>query len=298
MVSILIPVFNYDCTELVKELIRSCILARVNYEIIIGNDCSSDLSIVDAINRLALMDNCRVLNEEKNIGRAFVLNKMSQYAKYPFLLIIDSDARLVDDDFIEKYIKFAVDHDVVCGGIEVREQDRKSDNLLRYRYEYAATKCRALNYRKKHPYEKFSTFNLMIRKSVFDSIKFHSRCYQYGYEDTVLGLDLMKRGIEVLHIDNPLIHTGIDSNRSFLFKTQQSLQVLKNLDLFYLEHIRLSRVAMRIQKYKMIWLVVLWHKLFGRIEYVSLMTYPKINVFYLYKLGYFCYLINKKSKKK
>lgn len=296
MLSILVPVFNYDCTELVNELAHSCVLAKVNFEIIIGNDCSNAPEVLKALERLNRHDFCNVVNKEKNIGRAFILNEMSQYARYPFLLIIDSDARLAEDDFIEKYIQVAVAHDVVCGGIEVRPQDRTSDNLLRYRYEHGAAKSRALDYRKKHPYERFSTFNLLIRKRVFDSIKFDQCCYQYGYEDTVLGLDLMRRKIDVLHINNPLIHTGIDSNRSFLSKTRQSLEVLVGLDLFYQEHIRLSRVALAFKRRHAMWLVVLWHTLFGRMEFRSLMRWPNINIFYLYKLGYFCCLLNKRAK--
>ncbi len=298
MVSILIPVYNYDCTELVRELADSCMLAKVDFEIIVGNDCSTDSVTLKALGCLGQLDYCRVINGKENIGRAYMLNEMSQYARFPFLLIVDSDARLVNDSFIEKYIQAAVSHDVVCGGIEVRETDKSADNLLRYRYERGATKSRALGYRRKHPYEKFSTFNLLIRKRVFDMIKFDSHCCQYGYEDTVLGLDLMRKRIAVLHIDNPLIHTGIDSNASFLYKTHQSLEVLVNLDSFYQEHIRLSHVAHAFQRKRLLWLPVLWHIMFGRMEYCALMRSPSIGLFWLYKLGRFCCILNKKTRKK
>ena len=296
MISILIPVYNFDCTDLINELRASCVLARVEYEIIIGNDCSTDPSVLKSLEAISKLDRCRVINEPKNIGRAFILNKLAQLSAYPFLIIIDSDARVAKDDFIEKYIQVAVDHDVVCGGIEVRKEDALNNNKLRYKYEQAATKSRALEYRKNHPYEKFSTFNLLIRRSVFESIKFDSRCYQYGYEDTILGIDLMRLNIEVLHINNPLIHTGIDSNKSFLSKTHQALQVLKGLDVFYQEHLRLSRVALRLKRYHLLPLMKLWHEIFGKLEYKSLLTCPSVNMFYLYKLGYFSCLLSKKRK--
>lgn len=293
MISILIPVYNYDCTGLINELRASCILAKIDYEIIIGNDCSTDKTVVESLDRIGELPNCRVLNEPKNIGRAFILNKMSQLAAYPFLIIIDSDARVPHDDFIEKYIQVAVNHDVVCGGIEVREEDLGTSNQLRYRYEHAATKSRALEYRKHHPYEKFSTFNLLIRRSIFDAIRFDSRCYQYGYEDTILGIDLMRQGVEVVHIDNPLIHTGIDSNESFLSKTHQAMQVLNGLGEFYQQHIRISRTALKLKRMHLFWTIKMWHRLFGKIEYKSLMTNPRVGIFNLYKLGYFSLLYSK-----
>lgn len=296
MISILIPVYNFDCTALVGELRKSCLLARIDYEIIIGNDCSTDQSVVEALTKLGELEHCRLVNEPQNIGRAFIVNKMSQLAAYPFLIIIDSDARVANDDFIEKYIKVAAEHDVVCGGIEVREEDMGASNQLRYRYEHSAATWRALDYRKHHPYEKFSTFNLLIRRSVFDSIRFDSRCYQYGYEDTILGIDLMRLGVEVVHINNPLIHTGIDSNSSFIKKTHQALQVLNGLDVFYQQHIRISRIAMKLQRMSLLWLIRLWHKIFGRMEYGLLMTKPRVWIFSIYKLGYFACLLYKKKK--
>jgi glycosyltransferase involved in cell wall biosynthesis len=294
MLSILIPVYNYDCTELVRELAHSCTLAKVPYEIILGNDCSSAAATLQSLAQLEQLDCCRVLHKEHNIGRAFILNEMSSLARFPFLLIIDSDARLASDNFIETYVHAATSHDVVCGGIVVRESDRSADNLLRYRYEHAATKSRALAYRLKHPYEKFSTFNLLIRKAVFSTIRFDSHCSQYGYEDTVLGLDLMRNNIPVLHINNPLVHTGIDSNESFIAKTNQSLEVLANLDSFYQRHIRLSRVALSLQRRHLLWLPVLWHKIFGGVERRLLMRCPGVFLFWLYKLGRFSCLLHRR----
>ena len=298
MVSIIIPVFNYDCTELVKELRESCLLAQTEFEILIGNDCSTDVQVVDALKKLNELTGCRVINEEKNIGRAFILNHLAQVAQFPYLIIIDSDARVpqTNKNFIANYLQSAEDHDVVCGGIVVRKEDLKDDNQLRYRYEFAATKSREVEYRKKHPYEKLCTINLLIRRDVFNAIQFDRNCYQYGYEDTVLGIDLMKKGVSIIHTDNPLIHTGIDSNASFLNKTHMALHVLIGLDRFYQEQIRISRTAFQIEKLHMLWAIRLWHRIFHRLEFVSLLHCPSVFVFNLYKLGYFSLLMQEKEK--
>ncbi len=288
MFSIVISVFNYDCTELVKELIRSCSVAKVDYEILVGNDCSTDPGTLAALERIGTMPHCRVLNEERNIGKAYMLYHLADEAVYPYLIIIDSDARVPADDFIEKYRQAAQGHDVVSGHVIVLKEALRKDNQLRHRYEFAAAGERALEYRRKHPYKNLCTINLLIKRSVFLATPFPKDCYQYGYEDTILGIDLEQMGVEIVHIDNPLIHNNIDSNESFINKTHKALHVLAGLDRFYQERIRISATALKLQRWHMLWAVKLWHKLFGSLERrVLLSLWQSVTLFNIYKLGYY-----------
>jgi hypothetical protein len=84
--------------------------------------------------------------------------------------------------------------------------------------------------RNKHPYTDFSTFNILIDKSVFSKIRFYEELKQYGHEDTLLSFQLKNAGIKILHIDNNLIHAGIESNREYLDKVKLSLE---NLSMLY-----------------------------------------------------------------
>lgn len=287
MFSIVIPVFNYDCTELVKELIHSCSLTKIDYEIIIGNDCSTEPRIIEGLKILNELPHCRVVNEEHNIGRAYILFHLAELAIYPYLIIIDSDARVYRKDFIERYIKAAIDHDVVSGHLVTRKDALRKDNKLRYRYEMAAGAERTLAYRQQHPYKNLCTFNLLIKRSVFLATPFPKQCYQYGYEDTVLGIDLQRMGVEIIHIDNPLIHDNIDSDESFIDKTHKALHVLAGLDPIYQEHIRISCVALKLRRCGLLWTMKLWHRVFGHLEERLLKICPSIFLFNLYKLGYF-----------
>ena len=291
MFSIVISVFNYDCTELVKELIHSCSVANIDYEIIVGNDCSTDPSVTTALEAIDRMPRCRVFNEEHNVGKAYMLYHLADIARYPYLIIIDSDARLLRDDYIERYLEAATSHDVVSGHVVVLKEALRADNQLRYRYEFAAEGERALDYRRKHPYKNLCTINLLIKRSVFLATPFPKDCYQYGYEDTILGIDLQQMGVEIYHIDNPLIHNQIDSNQSFIAKTHKALHVLAGLAPFYQERIRISATALKLRRWHMLWAVRLWHRLFGAIERRLLLKHPTITLFNIYKLGYFSVLL-------
>ena len=83
--------------------------------------------------------------------------------------------------------------------------------------------------RNKHPHAGFSTFNVLIEKSVFSKIRFNEELKQYGHEDTLLGYQLKKAGIDILHIDNGLMHEGLESNRDFLNKTKLGIENLSKL---------------------------------------------------------------------
>lgn len=287
MFSIIIPVFNYDCTVLVKELIHSCSLTTVEYEIIIGNDCSTEPHIVEGLEKLNELPHCRVVNEPRNIGKAYMLFHLAEQAAYPYLILIDSDARLYRDDFIERYLKAAIGHDVVSGHVVIRKDALRKDNKLRYKYEMAASGERTLEYRQRYPYKNLCTINLLIKRSVFLATPFPKQCYQYGYEDTMLGIDLQRMGIKILHIDNPLIHDNIDTDESFLAKTHKALNVLTGLEPVYQKHIRISRTALALRRYGLLWTIKLWHRIFGHLEERLLKVYPSIFLFNIYKLGYF-----------
>lgn len=103
------------------------------------------------------------------------------------------------------------------------------DKLLRWKYGKWREQKSAVE-RNKHPHAGFSTFNVMIERSVFSKIRFDEELKQYGHEDTLMGYQLKKAGIDILHIDNGLMHEGLESNRDFLNKTKLGIE---NLSMLY-----------------------------------------------------------------
>ena len=71
--------------------------------------------------------------------------------------------------------------------------------------------------------------NVLIEKTIFDKIRFNEELKQYGHEDTLFGYQLKKAGIDILHIDNGLVHGGVEANRDFLNKTKLGIENLSKL---------------------------------------------------------------------
>lgn len=296
MLSILIPVYNYDCSELVRELLAQGERAEAKgreFEIIVGDDASAEGRGVESVKKVCEENrHCRFLSSMVNRGRAANRNNMAREAKGDYLLFIDCDALVTRADFLDKYFaQIDAGADVVVGGIEAVGTQTSPDVSLRFRYEQSAAGIRSLEYRKANPYSHFSTFNVMVKRDVFTRIRFDESCVEYGYEDTIFGLRLKQDGYKITHIDNPLVHNGLDTNRELLAKTEASLRNLHRFGRDVQNFSHVGAVALRLKRLNLDGAMATFHKIFAPIERANLLSgSPSLFIFKLYKLGYFCSL--------
>lgn len=228
-ISLLIPVLDYDIIALVYSMKNAMSKVPEFYEILIGDDGSSSKYREKYLSLET--DNVRVITSEKNIGRAAIRNKLALEAKGDFLLFIDADVMVpgTAEAYILKWLSFVTISRVICGGTLYHESaPGDPDKLLRWKYGRWREQKSAAE-RNKHPYAGFSTFNVLIERSVFSKIRFNEELKQYGHEDTLLGYQMKKAGIGILHIDNGLTHEGLESNRDFLNKTKLGIENLSKL---------------------------------------------------------------------
>ena len=115
MLSILIPVYNFNIVPLVTELHEQATKASIPFEIIVLDDCSSELlrhQNKDVVN----FPGVRFLELEKNIGRARIRNRLAEMAVYSTLLFLDCDSEIPSKNYIKHYLPWCDRLLVVCGG--------------------------------------------------------------------------------------------------------------------------------------------------------------------------------------
>lgn len=290
--SILIPTHNYDCSRLVYDLETQL---SENHEIIVGNDCSTDKSIVAKLNEIVNSGKSRLYTPSENkhpLGRAAIRNALAREAKGEWLLFIDADAEVRSKTFIEDYLSATKFAPVVCGGTGNLPECPSPECRLRYNYEVEAEQRLTVERRREFPYAQLTTFNFLIRRDIFLSIEFDEKIREYGYEDTCFGFELKERGIAIHHIDNKLIHLGIEPSTVYLSKIETALRSLAKLELEQRRQIRLSAFAMKLERYCLL----------GLIRYVFRLTktqlranllgkQPNQKLFTFYKLGYYADLM-------
>jgi glycosyltransferase involved in cell wall biosynthesis len=229
MISILIPVFDYDIVALVHSMKDGLAKVPEFCEIIIGDDGSSPE--YKAKYHALEGDGVKLVISEKNIGRSAIRNRLALEARGDHLLFLDADAMIkgTAESYLLKWVPMTETAKVICGGVLYPDTEPGDpDKLLRWKYGRLREQKKASE-RNKHPHSAFSTFNFLIEKSVFSRIRFNEELKQYGHEDTLLGYQLKKAGVDILHIDNSLIHEGMESNREFLNKTKLGIENLSQL---------------------------------------------------------------------
>ena len=289
MLSILIPTKDYECRNLVETLHRQGTALGRPYEIIVGEDGSSPRGL--SFNApLAQLPHCRIIVQQQNVGRARIRNILAQEARGKDILFIDSDAVAEHDDILQLYSQALRESPVVCGGLYHPEAPLTSSCTLRHRYERAADKQRSAKERNRAPYDKFTTFCFAIRRELFLDIKFDERIINYGYEDTIFGYELRRRGVQIKHIDAPLMHIGLESNKVYLAKVEESLRTLTQLE-ETIAPTALLRFYNRLKKWHLTSITAAAWRVLHPILRVNLLgKHPSLTLLNIYKIGYYCNL--------
>ena len=165
-ISLLIPVFDYDIIALVHSMKDAMGKVPEFFEIVIGDDGSS--AEYHEKYRSLEAENVKVITSEKNIGRAAIRNKLAFEASGDFLIFIDADVMLpgTAEAYMLKWLPYLKTSRVICGGTLYHDSPPGDpDNLLRWKFGKWREQRSAAE-RNKHPHAGFSTFNVLIEKSV------------------------------------------------------------------------------------------------------------------------------------
>jgi glycosyltransferase involved in cell wall biosynthesis len=293
MLSICIPIYNYNVAELVLELRKQALKLNAAIEIICIDDCSEASFKND--NAITCNESGCYIELNKNIGRSKIRNLFLKHAKYQYLLFIDCDSLIISANFLPNYIDIINSEKpkVVCGG-RIYPKDKPSKNKL-LRWKYGHTKeSKPAEVRQSNSNKSFMTNNFLINREIFEKFSFDERLSQYGHEDTLFGYQLKKNNVSILHINNPVLNGELEDNEVFLQKTEKGLENLArileytNYDPQLIEDVTILKHYNKLKKSHLLWIVDFLFK----ITHNTLRTFlekgfSKLIMFDFYKLGYF-----------
>lgn len=297
--SILIPTYNHTCFSLVEDLqSQSRKIAGLRYEIIVIEDGSTNQDSLQINYRINNMENCRYIQHKENVGRARIRNILAKEARFNWLLFIDSDMKIISNDFLLQYLKQETHYQVIYGGNSVYTDKYNHKNILRFKYEQKAEQKYSYINRTKNTNRNIHTSNFLIERTLMLSVPFNEHFKRYGYEDVLFGKDLLQRRIEIYHINNPVGFSNYEDNKSFLHKTEEGLQTLydfrKELDGFSI----ILAVSKKINKWHLDSIVRLIYKSTRLLMITNLLSHsPSLHVFSFYRLGYYLSLEEKQKRK-
>lgn len=292
MLSILIPIYNYNVLPLVEELNRQCTECSIDFEILCQDDASG--SPLNSYNeKVNLLPHCHFKILQENVAHRENRNLLAKQAKYRYLLFIDGDSIIISDRYIRNYMEHLNDFDIVYGGRTHPENCPSDKQKLRWKYGKHIEDKLAAD-RKKSVYQSLLFNNTIIRKDLFEKVKFDENLKKYGHDDTQLSYQMSLLKVKVNHIDNQVLHGDIDENKKYLDKTKESLENLiffekhRIVDVNFISilkfHAFLKKLKLDIPISFFFGLLkpVLTHNLVGQ--------NPNLLVFNMYRLGYLCSL--------
>ncbi|WP_139421224.1 glycosyltransferase family 2 protein [Chryseobacterium mulctrae] len=290
-ISVCIPVYNFDVRELVYDLKKEIESDSIDAEIILIDD-GSDENFKQINNELNHQVNQFILLE-KNIGRSRIRNLFLDYSKTEYLLFLDCDGKIISSNFLKNYVNLLDENSniaVVYGGRKVSEKPSSEKHILRWKFAVERENL-PLEKRKIKPYLSFQTNNFLIKKNIFESIKFNPDLRKYGYEDLVFSMDLKSAKIPVIHIDNPIYNNDVEEGSVYLKKVDESVEslllMLNNQALSpKLSEIKLVKAYESVHKKELKFPVLILFNFFEKFLKKNLLSgNPNLKFLDLYKLG-------------
>jgi len=286
MLSICIPIYNFDVTTLVKSLIKEKSQLNDVVEILLIDDGST----LHREKNKELASVCSYIELKTNIGRSKIRNLFTNYAKQPYLLFLDCDSLLTSSNFIANYLNEIKKGVLICcGGRIYSEQCPSIHQRLSWKYGIIS-ESKPAAVRSQNPNSSFMTNNFIIQKALFNSIKFDERLTEYGHEDTLFGYELKKNQLSIVHIQNPILNGALETNENFIRKTEVGIQNLVlilnfiNDDLTFYKDIHLLRTYLKVKPFRSVFLIIV--KIYNPIiRFLILRGIVNIHLFNLYKLG-------------
>lgn len=291
MLSILVPVYNYNVFPLVLELKKQAYSLGIEYEILVQDDVSQEF--ISENSQINSLENCSFSINTQNIGRGKNINVLYAKSRYNCVLIMEADALPENESYLKNYIEILSKSNptVIFGGVKYPEAIPSKEKLLRWKYGINR-EIKSLDHRLKHQYDFVFTWNLLLKKEILLQFPFPEFIHEYGYEDFIFIENLRFNSIPVTHIENCLIHHNSETSIDFIKKSERAV---KNLhDLIHLnkidpKKIRLSKLYVILEKLYLTAIVKAIY-LKTKKQILTNLTSENPNLYLLdfYKLGYYC----------
>jgi len=211
--------------DMVKKLYKQCQKLNLEFEILVFDDGSKEKfkeknSVLNSIFGVNYME------MSENLGRSRIRNWLVKSALYEYVIILDCDSKISKKDFVKKYLEQLEPNSVINGGRQYSPKPPKAKSKYLHWLYGTKVESKKSKVRSKSPHLYFHSNNFAADRKVMEEFPFDEEIKTYGYEDLLFAQNLIDHNIKVKHIDNPVIHLGLEKNKSFV---EKNLEAISNL---------------------------------------------------------------------
>jgi len=291
MISILIPTYNYDISNLLIEIHKQASKANIKFEIICFDD-NSEKYVLENKTAIDNLPNAKIISSEKNLGRVHARHTLLNTSKFNWLLFLDADVMPKSNTFIQNYIEgIHLNFDVMFGGFAYHKKRPDNNAILRWKYGriYEEVDAKKRNLK---PHQLIISANFFIKKTIFNTINSQIDRKSYGLDNYFAAL-LKQNNIKVLHINNEVFHNGLESSITYVKKAEEciiTLLWLYNKKKMLKHDNKLLSLFVLLKKIKLNYVMLLFYNTFSSAIKKNLVgPEPNMYLLQIYKLSYICY---------
>lgn len=229
MLSIVIPLHNYNVANLVNKLQQEAFYISEKVEILVLDDASTKFK--EDNDRLASLEGVHFFSMAQNVGRTKAREILAEKASYNWLLFLDADVLPVQENYIKTYLNALKKYNSGCffGGIVYEKNPPTKSQYLRWFYGKNREEIE-VSKRTKKTYLTINSGAFLIEKKVFLKLSnYLGSINKYGL-DLYFKVLLEKENIPIYHIKNPVFHLGLETSEAFLKKSLKAVETLYFLE--------------------------------------------------------------------
>ena len=217
--TVCVPCFRTDAAPLMSALQR--LPAARDASLLLFDDGSGDDAMTRRLTRhiMAWPGPARLVTAPSNGGRAQARNRLLALAETDWALFLDADMRPDNETFLSRYLDEISRQEgpaLIAGGFTLWQVKPTSQTAL-HAAQSAASECLDAEARTRAPGRYVFTSNLLVHRTILETIEFDPGFEGWGWEDVDWGLRVAER-FPVRHINNTATHLGLDPTDVLLEK--------------------------------------------------------------------------------
>jgi hypothetical protein len=218
--SVLTPFRGHDPSP----LLRSFGAARDEVEFVLIDDGSGSASLLSNVIEAAAATGAaaRIIIWGENGGRAAARNRLIDEARGEHVLFLDADMVAESAAFLSIWLGVIATQEpvVAFGGLSLHGAKATAETALHHAL-FGRSDCLPARIRTRRGAQAVSTSNLLVQRDFLVQHPFDGQFTGWGFEDVDWALGAA-RETEILHVDNPAAHIGLDDVATLMRKSAEA----------------------------------------------------------------------------
>lgn len=218
--SVLTPFYRYDPSA----MLRAFAAAPGDVEFVLLDDGSASATLVADVVHAAQATGApaRIIVSADNLGRARARNRLIAEAQGDYVLFLDADMLPDTGAFLSIWLGVIRTQapQAAFGGLSLKHAQRTAETDLHHAL-FGSSDCRPAHQRARRAAQATASSNLVVERAFLLAHPFDDGFTGWGFEDVDWALEV-SRHAEILHIDNPATHAGLDDVSTLMRKSAEA----------------------------------------------------------------------------